>query len=269
MPMEPEERLTDEVQDKLTADITKIKTDKTMRCDELDSEEAETTELTGCKKQNMPMWMRITIVAVAAVIILFAFIWEMFYSGGSSESSENAPLRARNAIQGEVDKLDWVTPAFLPINEYSRPGTIISEINAIVMHYIGNPGTTAEQNRNYFANLDITGERYASSNFIVGLDGEILQCVPVDEIAYASGDRNADTLSIELCHLDDTGRFTYETYVSAVRLAAWLCKEYTLTSNDLLRHYDVSGKECPKYFVQNEAAWEAFKADVADAMVKN
>ena len=211
----------------------------------------------------MPVWMRITIFAAVAIVVLSAFVWEAVYGGARKAAVENAPPRARSEVQDELSSLDWVTPAFLPINEYSRPGTLISGVNGIVIHYVGNPNTTAAQNRNYFANIAITGEAYASSNFIVCLDGGILQCVPVDEMAYASNNRNADTVSIELCHPDDTGQFTEETYASAVRLTAWLCKQYGLGAEDIIRHFDVSGKECPRYFVINEDAWEAFKADVA------
>jgi len=232
----------------------------------IQNEDSEYAEIINSQKNKTPVWLRITIAAVAVIIILFAFIWEILYSGPPKEEYVNAPPRARSEVQDELNSLDWVIPAFLPINEFSRPGRQITQINGIVIHYIGNPGTTAEQNRNYFANLAITGERYASSNFIICLDGTILQCVPVDEIAYATNDRNADTLSIELCHPDDTGQFTDETYASAVRLTAWLCEQYGLSSDDLLRHFDVSGKECPRYFVRDEHAWETFKADVALSM---
>ena len=225
----------------------------------------------------IPPVLRIIIAAVLLAVILFAFIWEAVRAKQDNrveteenerqeENIGNFPPAGRSEIQDRLSDLIWVEPAFLPTNEYSRPGTIITEVNAIVIHYIGNPGTTATQNRNYFANLEITEETYASSNFIIGLDGEVLQCVPVDEVAYASNQRNVDTLSIELCHPDETGQFTVETYISAVRLTAWLCRQCRLTADDIIRHYDVSGKECPKYFVENDAAWQDFKNDVAVAL---
>ena len=31
---------------------------------------------------------------------------------------------------------------------------------------------------------------------------------------------------------------------------------------DVIRHYDVSGKRCPLYYVENPEAWTAFLADV-------
>ena len=216
---------------------------------------------------RIPKWRpgaKIAVIAVSAAIILFAFIWEAAYSKGQAENFMNDPPRARSAVQDELGELDWVTQAFLPINVYSRPGELLRSVNGIVIHYIGNPGTTAIQNRDYFANLAVTKETYASSSFIICLDGETLQCVPIDEMAYASNNRNSDTLSIELCHPDETGVFTDETYASAVRLTAWLCSRYGLSSGDVIRHYDVTGKICPKYFVENEDAWELFKADVEE-----
>ncbi len=62
-----------------------------------------------------------------------------------------------------------------------------------------------------------------SSNFVIGLDGEIIECVPVGEKAYAPMMRNADTVSIECCHPAVDGKFTDETYDSLVKLTAWLC----------------------------------------------
>lgn len=147
-------------------------------------------------------------------------------------------------------------------NPYSRPGTKSEKIKGIVIHYTGNPGTTAKQNRSYFENLKDTKERKASSHFVVGLDGEIVQCVPTWEIAYASNDRNADTVSIETCHWTEEGNYTEETYDSLVHLTAWLCQKFDLTEEDLLRHYDVTGKICPKYFVDHEDAWDEFRQDV-------
>ncbi len=150
----------------------------------------------------------------------------------------------------------------IDINEYSRPGTALEEVNGVVVHYTGNPGTTAAQNRSYFQNLSETGETYASSHFVVGIEGEIIQCVPCNEIAYASNDRNSDTISIECCIPDDTGKFTQETYDSLVELVAWLMGRYELSIDEIIRHYDVTGKECPRYYVKNEDAWLEFKADV-------
>ena len=108
------------------------------------------------------------------------------------------------------------------LNEYSRPGTPLREISGVVVHYVGNPGTSAAANRSFFANLALTHETYASAHFVVGLEGEILQCVPLTEIAYCSNTANDYTVSIEVCHPDDTGKFndaTMESLEAARRVA--------------------------------------------------
>lgn len=154
----------------------------------------------------------------------------------------------------------------LTVNEYSRPGTETNQITGIVIHYTANPGATAQQNRDYFEGLKDSHITKASSHFIVGLDGEVVQCVPTWEVAYASNSRNMDTVSIECCHPDESGEFNAETYRTMVQLTAWLCEKFGLDEEDVIRHYDVTGKICPKYFVENEDAWKQFKADVKTAL---
>ncbi len=95
----------------------------------------------------------------------------------------------------------------LTVNPYSRPGTETKKITGVVVHYTANPGASAMDNRNYFENLKDSHETKVSSNFVVGLEGEIVQCVPTWEEAYASNSRNIDTVSIECCHPDESGKF--------------------------------------------------------------
>ena len=148
-------------------------------------------------------------------------------------------------------------------NEYSRPQTDIDEVNDIVVHYVDEPGSTAMQNRDYFESLKDGSGRSVSSHFVIGLDGEIVQCVPLGEVAYASNHRNHDTLSIECCHPDDTGEFTEETYRSVVDLCAWLCLVFQISPDHVIRHYDVTEKECPIYYVKHPDEWEAMKKAIA------
>ncbi len=154
----------------------------------------------------------------------------------------------------------------LDVNPYSRPGTETGKIKGIVVHYTANPGATAMQNRNYFQGLKDSHQTEASSHFIIGLEGEIVQCVPTWEVAYASNERNKDTVSIENCHPDESGNFTKETYQSLVQLTSWLCQKFELTEEDVIRHYDVTGKICPKQFVESEDTWERFRADIKAAL---
>ena len=168
----------------------------------------------------------------------------------------------------EISVPDYVEKDYLTVNEWSRPGTPLEKIRGVVIHYVGNPGTTARANRNYFESLSSgTEEVYASSHFVIGLEGEVIQCVPLTEIAYASNSRNEDTVSIEVCHPDETGVFNDAAYDRCVELTAWLCREFGLKPRkDVIRHYDVTGKLCPLYYVEDPAAWDAFLEDVAAAL---
>ena len=169
-----------------------------------------------------------------------------------------------NSIEGyNVDNLS-IKHQFLTINPYSRSGDSLRKVKGIVVHYTANPQSSAKNNRNYFENLKNTHLTKASSHFIIGLEGEIIQCIPLNEISYASNHRNKDTISIECCHPNQSGRFTNETYNSLQTLIKSLMKTYNLDKNDVIRHYDITGKECPKYFVTHPQKWEEFKNSLED-----
>lgn len=160
---------------------------------------------------------------------------------------------------------DWKED-FLTPNEYSRPGDTLSQVKNIFVHYTANPGTSAAQNRSYFEQQKDSHERSVSAHFIIGYEGEIIQCVPLDEIAYAVQTRNEDSISIECCFLAEDGSFTKATYDSLIGLLVWLADAYDLTPDDILRHYDCGGKKCPLYYTENPQEWEQLKADVKDRL---
>lgn len=175
-------------------------------------------------------------------------------------------------IEKTGDEIDASRPdlevALLTVNPYSRPGNETDRITGIVIHYTANPEASAMANRDYFEGLKDSQITQASSHFIVGLEGEIVQCIPTWEVAYASNNRNNDTVSIECCHPDESGKFNDKTYNSVVELTAWLCLKFDLSESEVIRHYDVTGKNCPKYFVENEDAWKQFRKDVAKQLKK-
>lgn len=168
-------------------------------------------------------------------------------------------------ISGEIfaKHPQWEEKLLTP-NEYSRPGDALEEVKNIFVHYTANPGTSAAQNRSYFEQLKDTHDRSVSAHFIIGYEGEIIQCLPLDEIGYAVQTRNYDSISIECCYLADDGSFTQETYDSLISLLKWLTEAYSLDEEDILRHYDCGGKKCPLYYTEHEDAWERLKKDVRD-----
>ena len=158
---------------------------------------------------------------------------------------------------------------FLTVSNYNRPGTRRGSTIAVACHYIGNPGTSAQANRNYFENLRTTHTTKASAHYIIGLRGEVIQMIPEEEISWCTNSANAYTISIEACHPDATGKFTAATYAAYVELCADICKRWGLDPmhGGLIRHYDVTRKVCPKWFVDHPSDWEQFKRDVAAKMV--
>ena len=133
-------------------------------------------------------------------------------------------------------------------NKYSRPQTKIGAIKNIVVHYVGNAGSTAENNARYFNNLKNGPGTYASAHYIIGNDGVVIRCVPENEVAYHASSANNYSIGIEVCHPDNTGKYTDLAYKSLIELLVDLCKM------------------CPKYYVENENAWKKLKQDVVGGM---
>ncbi len=157
-------------------------------------------------------------------------------------------------------------------NTHGRTGTKLVP-KGIVVHYVGNPGSSAVGNRNWFENG--AGGAYTSAHYIIGLDGEIILCVPEYECAQHAGKsyapqydaqakkNNSMYIGIENCHPNADGKFNDKTYASLVALCADICIHHGFdVQKDVVRHYDVTGKMCPMYYVKNSNEWESFKKDI-------
>lgn len=162
---------------------------------------------------------------------------------------------------------------FITPNPYSRPQKKIGQIKNIVIHWIGNAGTTAENNAKYFDGLkvgkkNLTGDYiYASSHYIIGNDGVVIKCVPEGEVSYHASKSNNYSIGVEVCHPDWTGKPTQKAYESLVNLLVELCKRYKLEPTQaIIRHYDVTGKTCPKYYVEDVGAFKKLKEEVKGKM---
>lgn len=231
------------------------------------------------RRARIRRYIRMTLLSACILVGIIALTKLLRVPASTAEAS--TPLEAIDTVQQvgkEIENTtgtgiqglsaetyaahpDW-TEDFLTVNEYSRPGDPLTEVNNIFVHYTANPGTSAAQNRSYFEQLKDNHERSASAHFIIGYNGEIIQCVPLDEIAYAVQTRNEDSISIECCYKADNGQFTQETYDSLIKLLKWLIDAYDLQPDDILRHYDCGGKKCPIYYTEHEDAWDRLKEDV-------
>lgn len=212
--------------------------------------------------------MTVTLLLTLCVVLVFAvkFLYQDMQGGKHIGQSVLAELN-QDAFGGSpTDNAKIGKPEiqedFLGISEYNRPGTKLVGVKNIFVHYTANPGTTAAQNRSYFEGLSETHERAASAHFIIGCEGEIIQCIPLDEEAYAVIGRNNDSISIECCYVNEDGSFQKATYDSLVHMLAWLVCEYDLDAEDILRHYDSCEKLCPLYYVEHEDEWKKLILDV-------
>lgn len=189
------------------------------------------------------------VIIVAVIVIMSCLVVKRINQNSEAKKVKNL---------AEIKIPDWIDSQIIDVDGASRNGYKLKGVKDIVVHYVGNPGTTAQQNHDFYAG----NQSNVSSHFVVGLDGEIIQCIPINEWSAASNWRNNDTISIEVCHPDETGKFKKKTYSSLVKLVAWLENVCDIDESHVIRHYDITKKECPRYFVQHEDKWKTFKKNV-------
>lgn len=145
-----------------------------------------------------------------------------------------------------------ITFKHLPIR-INNPGQRIVP-REIILHYIGNPGTTAAANAKYFGNVN----DQVSVHYIVD-DSNIIEIIPPTMKSYGTSSRehNEKGIQIEMCHPDGTGRINEATLANVI----WLCRELmgAFGITEIIRHYDVSGKKCPLWYVEHPEEWEELK----------
>ena len=138
----------------------------------------------------------------------------------------------------------------------------------LVYHYVGATGGGAA-NARYFHNTAGTG---ASAHYFVGHaseGAEIWSSVPEGDTAWHCGAktyrhpkcRNANSIGIEMCchrRGDGTWYIDEETMAAAAELGREIMARYGIPLDHVLRHYDVTGKLCPRPLI-DEGAWADFK----------
>ncbi len=224
----------------------------------------------GYRRRKTPArrWAAAWLTAVITALTVFGLVYCIRFfvkikgNNGFIPSPYSSSYSKKVLKAEETEIPDFVDVQLINKHSTARTGAKLSDISYIVVHYVGNPGTTAQNNRDYFNKRDTE----VSSHFVVGLDGEIIQCVPLYEKSAASNERNKDSISIEVCHPDESGEFNEKTYNSLIKLIAWLADEFSLDESQIIRHYDITGKICPKYYVENEDKWEKLKSDVKEKL---
>lgn len=140
-------------------------------------------------------------------------------------------------------------------------------ISHIVIHYVGDVGG-AEANCKYFEKV----YRAASAHYFVGHQGEIWQCVEDKNIAWHCGAKgNANSIGIEMCcrkGANNKWYFEAATVASTIGLVRELMAKYNIPVENVIRHYDVTGKKCPEPYVRNVTEWKKFKLQLTTTKVE-
>jgi N-acetylmuramoyl-L-alanine amidase len=193
-----------------------------------------------------------------------------------------------------------IIEAYLTPNEYSRPQTPLKSVKGLVVHWVANPMSTAIANRNFFESRKNGNDGYGSAHDIIDLNGDLIKCLPYDEMAYQVGSSqpyaagtnqiytpaawqklnshnnpniqpypNDCTIGVECTHIDWDGTMTNETYESLILWCVENLMKYGLTVDDLYLHKEIVGwKDCHMWFVKNPDKWVEFKQEV-DYIIKN
>ena len=152
-----------------------------------------------------------------------------------------------------------------------------SNIKYIVIHYTANDGDTDESNAKYFKRKNIK----ASAHYFVD-DDSITISVPDTYVAWSVGGSrysdykltggaslykictNTNSISIELCDTNKDGKYnaSEKTIENAIELTRKLMKKYNIPIQNVIRHFDVTGKKCPLYLVNN-TEWNKVKKRIS------
>lgn len=154
-------------------------------------------------------------------------------------------------------------------NFYSGRGG--NSIKYIVVHYTAGNGDTAMNNAQYFHN---NSGLQASAHYFVDEHGVVQSVRDTDGAWHCGGPlesshhplhgicMNRNSLGVEMCSDIVGGKYTItqQTVDRTVELVRWLMDKYGIDVDHVVRHYDVTGKDCPEPWVRDESLWRKFKA---------
>jgi N-acetyl-anhydromuramyl-L-alanine amidase AmpD len=140
----------------------------------------------------------------------------------------------------------------------------------IVIHETANTkaGANAQGHYNYW-NTNI--KAYSSVHFVCD-DKEVIQLCELDWRCWHVGDgdgssgiTNDNTIGIEIC-VNSDGDYT-RARQNAIELVKWLMPQVNLTPDKVVRHFDATGKYCPKYMLDKPELWADFIRQIGGVLV--
>ena len=216
--------------------------------------------------------------------VCFVDLWGLC-TGDKKASVWDNYTGSGNPYEGvETEKLYNIIPYYISEKSQNRQQTKINIVKAIVIHWTGVPNQSPIDTIDYWNSDD----RIGSAQYVVSTRGGIFQAMPEEERARHAGSSdgkyqpkatelfgdginpNAYSIGIEMEPINWAGEFSEETFNATVLLTSELCERYNLDPySEVIRHYDVTGKECPKLYVNDEIAWRSFLDAVYEKMEEN
>ena len=132
---------------------------------------------------------------------------------------------------------------FLPKGHPGRPGLLLSHATSVTVHWIGAfPKQRPEDTLNWWLKGSDGKGVEASAHYIIK-DDRCLQAIPDGEVAWHCGSKgNYSSIGIEVIPMNNDGEFSLSTIETLKELIL------RLNIKELRRHYDWTGKDCPKYY---------------------
>ena len=183
------------------------------------------------------------------------------------------------SLSNRLAKLGIELHDIIAENEYQVPAHNANSHEYFAVHYLGVNGE----------NPYLYGGGYGGT-FYVSKTGEVYQAAKVTDklwhvgassgFSYIHPDaRNNNTIGVECATYTASGRndddetwyFTEATQVAAAKLAACVAMEYNIPLDHILRHGDITTKNCPSPLKRDAGkgtnwTWEKFKSEVARYM---
>ena len=138
-------------------------------------------------------------------------------------------------------------------------------VKYIVIHNTGNNKDTAINNGKYYQ----TGNpNHAGAHFFVDQKGTVVRSIPMNRTAWAVGGSkyakggklygkatNYNSVSIELC--DIVNNEPSDEMINVLKELIKYIQKYCPNATEIIRHYDVTGKPCPKRYIDDKE-WNKF-----------
>lgn len=181
----------------------------------------------------------------------------------------------------KYDKGEMSMRPFIKDHTNVNMGGKLNAVKYLVFHFVGASGQ-AKANANYFKDV----YRGASAHLFID-PNETREVVPLDRVAWHIGDgansragskngyvhlggaTNHNSIGVELCQDVTTGKdvwnwdFNPKTRQEAILVFAYLMKKFNVPIDNVIRHFDASGKACPGNWAHNDwLKWKLWKEDL-------